>query len=104
MEALLLGGKADLGIKIPPDFSDRIRRGDTAPVQILADGSVSNMASIRISYTVMVLDRFNSAMIKELVGRELKYGKLDGGFGPGSTRTSTPSTSSSRGSSPSWSC
>jgi ABC-2 type transport system permease protein len=35
------------------------------------------MASIRISYTVIVLDRFNTAMIKELVGRELKYGKLD---------------------------
>jgi len=78
METLLLEGKADLAIHIPPDFSDRIRRGDTAPVQIIADGAMSNMASVRISYAVTVLDRFNSAMVKELVGRELKYGRLDG--------------------------
>jgi ABC-2 type transport system permease protein len=77
MEALLLAGNVDMGIKIPPDFSDRIRRGDTAAVQILADGSMSNMASVRLAYTTMVLDRFNSGMIRELYGRELKYGKID---------------------------
>jgi len=38
---------------------------------------MSNMASIRISYTVMVLDRLNTGLIKELYGRELKYGKID---------------------------
>ena len=78
MEELLFTGKVDLGIKIPPDFSDRIRRGETADVQILADGSMSNMASVRISYTVMVLDRLNASLIKELYGRDLKYGKIDG--------------------------
>ena len=36
------------------------------------------MASVRISYTVMVLDRLNTALIKELYGRDLKYGKIDG--------------------------
>jgi len=77
METLLLAGKADMAIKIPPDFSDRIRRGDTAPVQIIADGSMSNMASVRLAYTSLVLDRFNSAMVKELFGRELRYGKID---------------------------
>jgi ABC-2 type transport system permease protein len=78
LDGLLLAGKVDLGIKIPPDFSGRIRRGETADVQILADGSMSNMASVRISYTVMVLDRLNTALIKELKGRDLKYGKIDG--------------------------
>jgi ABC-2 type transport system permease protein len=78
LEELLLTGKVDLGIKIPPDFSDRIRRGETADVQILADGSMSNMASVRISYTAMVLDRLNTALIKELYGRDLKYGRIDG--------------------------
>ena len=78
LEGLLLAAKIDLGIKIPPDFSSRIRRGDTATVQIIADGGMSNMASVRISYTTMVLDRFNSELIKELYGREFKYGKIDG--------------------------
>jgi ABC-2 type transport system permease protein len=77
MEELFLAGKADLGIKIPPDFSSRIRRGETAAVQILADGSMSNMASVRISYAVMVLDRLNRELLRELHGHDLKYGKID---------------------------
>jgi ABC-2 type transport system permease protein len=78
MEDLFLAAKVDLGIKIPPDFSSRIRRGDTAEVQIIADGGMSNMASVRIAYTTIVIDRFNGELIKELYGRELKYGKIDG--------------------------
>lgn len=78
MEDLFLAAKVDLGIRIPPDFSSRIRRGDTAEVQIVADGGMSNMASVRISYTTMILDRFNGELIRELYGRELKYGKVDG--------------------------
>jgi len=77
MENLFLSGKVDLGIKIPPDFSSRIRRGDTAEVQIIADGGMSNMASVRIAYATIVIDRFNGEMIRELYGRELKYGKID---------------------------
>ncbi|MBN2437522.1 MAG: ABC transporter permease [Deltaproteobacteria bacterium] len=77
MEELFLAGKADIGIKIPPDFSSRIRRGDTTAVQILADGSMSNMASVRIAYTTMVLDRFNQELIRELHGRDLRYGRID---------------------------
>jgi ABC-2 type transport system permease protein len=78
MEDLLLAGKIDLGIKIPPDFSNLIRGGRTANLQILADGSMSNMASVRIAYATMVLDRFNGAMVRELTMRDLHYGKIDG--------------------------
>jgi ABC-2 type transport system permease protein len=77
LEELFLKGKADIGIRIPPDFSNRIRRGETADVQILADGGMSNMASIRISYAVMVLDRLNTELVRELYGRDLHYGKID---------------------------
>ncbi|MCG2741597.1 MAG: ABC transporter permease [Syntrophaceae bacterium] len=77
MEELFLKGTADIGVRIPPDFSNRIRRGETADVQILADGGMSNMASIRISYAVMVLDRLNTELVRELYGRDLKYGKID---------------------------
>lgn len=77
MEELFLKGKADIGIRIPPDFSSRIRRGETADVQILADGGMSNMASIRISYAVMVLDRLNTELVRELYSRDLHYGRID---------------------------
>ena len=77
MEQLFLKGKADIGIRIPPDFSDLVRAGRTAPVQILADGSMSNMASVRIAYVVTVLDRINQDLLRELHGRDLPYGKID---------------------------
>ncbi len=77
MEELFLAGKADIGIRIPPDFSSLIRSGRTASVQILVDGSMSNMASVRISYAVTVLDRLNQLLLREIHGRDLQYGKID---------------------------
>ena len=77
LEELLLRRKVDLALKIGPDFSERIRRGDSAPIQILPDGSMSNMAAVRIAYASLVLDRFNQHMIRELYGQRLDYGRID---------------------------
>jgi ABC-2 type transport system permease protein len=77
LENLLLEGSVDIGLKIAPDMASRIRKGQTSAVEVLADGSTSNMASIRISYTVLVLDRFNTSMIRELYGQDLDYGHID---------------------------
>lgn len=78
MEELLLKGKVDLGIKIGPDVSRKIRKGETAEIQIIADGSMSNMASIRIAYSVMVLDKINRQLLRELYPLRMDYGKIDG--------------------------
>jgi ABC-2 type transport system permease protein len=78
LEQLLLKGKVDLGIKIGPDVSRKIRKGETAEIQIIADGSMSNMASIRIAYSVMVLDKLNRQLIRELYPLRMDYGKIDG--------------------------
>jgi len=77
LEKLLLRRKVDIAVKIDPDFSKRIRRGDSSPIQILADGSMSNMAAVRIAYASLVLDRFNQHMIRELYGQRLDYGRID---------------------------
>jgi len=77
LEEILLKRKVDLAVKIGPDFSERIRRGDSSPIQILADGSMSNMASVRIAYTSLVLDRFNRNLIRELYPERIDYGKID---------------------------
>ena len=77
LERLLLQRKIDLGFVIGPDFSSMIRRGQTAHVQILADGSMSNMAAIRISYTNVLLDGFNRRLVRELHPRRLDYGEID---------------------------
>jgi len=78
LDLLLLERKIDLGIHIPSDFSSQIRKGETAEVQILADGSMSNMASIRISYTISLLEQFNSQLIRELYPHRIDYGEIDG--------------------------
>jgi ABC transporter DrrB family efflux protein len=44
LDAALAAGKAKVGIRIPPDFSDRLLRGEPATVQVLIDGSDSNVA------------------------------------------------------------
>ena len=78
MEQDLLKGNIDLGVKIGPDVSRKIRKGETAEIQILADGSMSNMASIRIAYSVMVLEKLNRTLLKELYPMRMDYGKIDG--------------------------
>ncbi|MBP1709802.1 MAG: export transporter permease protein [Deltaproteobacteria bacterium] len=76
-EDLLLRGQVDMGIKIAPDFATIIRRGQTAPVQIVADGSMSNMAALRMAYTTSVLDQFNRGMLRELYPQHMSYGRID---------------------------
>ena len=77
IEDRLLRRKLDLAIKIPPDFAPKIRKGKTADVQILADGSMSNMAGVRIAYAGVIIDTFNQSLIKELHPFEMTYPRVD---------------------------
>jgi len=77
LEDRLLRRRLDLAIKIGPDFSERIRKGETAEIQILADGSMSNMTLGRIAYTSLVLERFNRLVLKELHPYRMDYGNID---------------------------
>ncbi len=74
---LLLRGRVDMGLGIAPDFAARLRSGKTAAVQILADGSMSNMAALRVAYAASVLDRYNSDKLRELQARQISYGRID---------------------------
>lgn len=77
MTELLLQGKVDLGIKISQDFASVIRKGQTASIQILVDGSMSNMATMRVAYASSVLDKFNREELRELYPLKMSYGKID---------------------------
>lgn len=77
MAELLLTGKVDMAIKINPDFASVIRKGQTAPVQIVADGSMSNMAAMRMAYTVTVIDKFNRETLRDLYPQQMSYGRVD---------------------------
>ncbi len=41
----LSSGRAQVGVKIPPDYTDRLTRGEQATVQVIIDGSDSQVAS-----------------------------------------------------------
>ncbi len=77
LEEALLREKIDLAVKVPPDFSELIRKRKTSNIQVLVNGSMSNMASVRIAYTTMALDRLNRKLIKELYPEHIDYGKID---------------------------
>jgi ABC-2 type transport system permease protein len=77
LEEMLLLRKADLAVKIGPDFSERIRRGDTAPLQVLADGSMSNISASRVAYTSSVINNYNQVLMKEIYHRKMEYGRID---------------------------
>ena len=78
LDRLLLQREVDIGLQIPPDFSSRIRKGETAEVQVLVDGSMSNMAAVRIAYSVNVLDAFNTQLLREFNRGRIDFGEIDG--------------------------
>lgn len=77
LEELLLKRKVHMTVKVGPDFSERIRKGNSAAIQILVDGSMSNISATRAAYVSTVLNDFNRKLIKELYQREIKYGRVD---------------------------
>jgi ABC-2 type transport system permease protein len=77
LEELLLRRKVDIAIKIGPDFSERIRKGETAAIQVLADGSMSNLAGVRIAYTLQVIEKLNQEFLRQLVPQRIDYGRID---------------------------
>ncbi len=77
LEQAILDAKVDMAIKIGPDLSKKIRKGETAQIQIIADGTMSNMASVRIAYSMLVIDKLNQELLKELYPVHMDYGKID---------------------------
>jgi len=77
LEQLLLKRNVDLAVIIPPDFSQKIKKGQSVPIQILVDGSTSNMAAIRIAYSNSTLSELNQKLIRELYHSEIRFGKID---------------------------
>ena len=59
-------GDAVMAITIPPDFQNRLDRGDTAPVQIITDGRNTMIAGLAASYASYIVSRYNL----DLAGRE----------------------------------
>jgi ABC-2 type transport system permease protein len=52
-----------LSIEIPNDFSRKLKKGDTATVQIIVDGTDSNTTLIALGYTGQILSEYTTAIL-----------------------------------------
>jgi len=60
-------GKALVAITIPKDFSEDLRAGRPAPLQVIVDGSDSNTATIALAYVSVVTEMYSGKMQKTAV-------------------------------------
>lgn len=81
-EEYLLKRKIDIAVKVGPDFGERIRKGQTATVQILADGTRSHMSAKMIAYTSTIISQLNRKLIGELYPIHMQYRQIDARIRP----------------------
>ena len=73
IDALLDTGRADMGIVIPPDFSDRVGKGRAAEVQLILSGVNSNTANAARGYASAILAGFShELMVQSLQKRGIQ--------------------------------
>ena len=62
-------GEVAVTIEIPTDFSRKLKKGDTATVQIVLDGSDSNTAMIALGYANQILSEFSTQLLVKRLSR-----------------------------------
>jgi ABC-2 type transport system permease protein len=78
-ERLILNGDVVLSLEIPPDFSRKLKKGDTATVQILVDGTESNAAMIALGYVSKILGDHSTSVMIHRLNREGRIGFEEAG-------------------------
>ncbi len=61
---LVEAGEVLLVLRLPPDFSSHLARGDPAPVQAIIDGRNSNTALIALNYVRDIVNEFNAQRLE----------------------------------------
>jgi len=69
VRALVDQGEVAVAIEIPTDFSRNLKKGDTATVQIVVDGSDSNTALIALGYANQILSAFSTEILVKRLNR-----------------------------------
>jgi ABC-2 type transport system permease protein len=70
IEHLIKKGEIILSIEIPNDYSKKLKKGDTATVQIILDGTESNTAMIALGYIGRILSEYSSTILVKRLNRE----------------------------------
>lgn len=70
VDELIQKGEVALSIEIPSDFSRKIKKGETAFVQILIDGTESNTAMIALGYLGRILSEYSTTILLKRLDRK----------------------------------
>ncbi len=70
INALITKGEIILSMEIPSDFSRKLKKGDTATIQIIIDGTESNTALIALSYVSRLLSDYSGSVMVRRLNRE----------------------------------
>lgn len=73
----LVDTRADVVLVFPERFADRLDRGESAPLQVLLDGSESNSSGVAVGYLQKILVKYGRAQI------DTRMGRLSGSTGSG---------------------
>jgi ABC-2 type transport system permease protein len=67
IEELIRKGDITISIEIPSGFSGKVKKGDTAAIQIILDGTESNTAMIALGYMGQIISDYStSVLVKRL--------------------------------------
>jgi len=69
VQDLVNRGEVVISIDIPTDFSRKLKKGDTATVQIVLDGSDSNTALIALGYANQILSELSTQILVKKLNR-----------------------------------
>jgi len=76
---LINQGNVTVSIEIPTDFSRKLKKGDTATIQIILDGSESNTALIALGYANQILSEFSTQVLVKRLNRAGMIGFKEAG-------------------------
>ena len=79
IETLIKKGDVILSIEIPNDFSRKLKKGDTATVQIILDGTESNTAMIALGYLSQILSEYSTTIMIKRLNRQGMVGFEEAG-------------------------
>jgi len=79
IEALIKKGDVILSIEIPSDFSKKLKKGNTATVQIILDGTESNTAMIALGYVGRILSEYSTTIMIKRLNRQGMVGFEEAG-------------------------
>ncbi|MBW4054683.1 MAG: ABC transporter permease [Proteobacteria bacterium] len=64
------GGRCQIGIVVPPDFSKNLNSGETVRIQALVDGTDSNSANLGMSYSQVVVQAYSQHLQLQWLQRQ----------------------------------